>query len=287
MYSRKAVYFYYKSFASVLFLMLFPVTIVLVGGSMGMATLSIYPMLGGIVIALLIASPGLPRLLAINANRDMKQDKIRKALGKTGRACRLPFVPVSVLIFDAYINVVNGKTGEAKDRLESIGDKEMSFPEKSKYQAVRALIEWIETRDAEKGIRLLGELNRNGADESVYYVVGKLMNLCREPSEARKYNADAMEMHPGNRDIMENLVVSYCRTGQDKEAKLLFRNLYYDLKATTDSFYYMSEIKLRDGKKQDALEFLEAALDIEQKATNIVTVDMMDKRMDELRGTGI
>lgn len=287
MYSRKAVYFNYKSFTSVLFLMLFPVTLVLVGGSMGMATLSIYPMLGGIVIALLIASPGLPRLLAINANVDLKQDKIEKALRNSQRACRLPFTPVSVCIFDSYANVLNGRLMEAKDRLESIKDEDMSFPEKSKYRSVKALAEWLETKNAEKGIELLGEFDRNGADESVYYVIGKLMNICKEPSEARKYNAKAMEMHPGNRDIMENLVISYCRTGQEKEAKLLFRNLYYDLKATSDSFCYMAELKINDGKKQDAVEFLEAALEIEEKATNIVSGEMIEGKIREIKEAGI
>jgi predicted Zn-dependent protease len=287
MYSKKAVYFNYKSFAAVLFLLLFPATLIFAGGSLGVATLSLYPILGGIVLAVIVAFPGLPRLLAINANADLKQDKISKALQRVKIACRLPFAPVSVHIFAAYIYLLNGLFYEAGSKLEEIKDKDMSFPEKSKYIAIKSLHVWLTTESPEAGIEALGELNRKGANESIYYAAGRMMNICREPAEARKFNEQAMELNPGNRDIMENLVISYCRTGQDGDAKLLFRNLYYDLKATSDSFYFMAELKIKDGKNDDALDFLSAALAIEDIATNIVKREKIEARLNELRGAAL
>ncbi|MBN1623805.1 MAG: hypothetical protein JXN10_03885 [Clostridia bacterium] len=284
MYSKKAIYFNYKSFAAVLFLLLFPATLILSGGSMSVATLSLYPILGGIVLAAIIAFPGLPRLLAINANADLKQDKISKALKRVKVACRLPFAPVSVHIFTAYIYLLNGLLYEAGLKLDEIKDKDMSFPEKSKYIAIKALLVWLTTENPEAGIEALGELNRKGANESIYFVAGRMMNICREPAEARKFNEQAMELNPGNRDIMENLVISYCRTGQDGDAKLLFRNLYNDLKATSDSFYYMAELKIKEGKNTDALDFLSAALAIEEKTTNIVKREKIETKLNSARG---
>ncbi len=287
MYSKKAIYFNYKSFAAILFLLLFPATLIFSGGSMSVATLSIYPVLGAVLLAAIIAFPGLPRLLAINANADLKTDNISKALKKTRFACRLPFVPVSVHIFTAYIYLVNGLLPETKEKLEEIKDMEKSFPEESKYIAVQALFTWLAAGNPEAGLEQLGELNRKGANESIYYAAGKMMNICKEPAEARKYNEQAMEFNPGNRDIMENLIISYCRTGQDHDAKLLFRNLYYDMKATSDSLYYMAELKIRDGKKPDAAEYLVAALEIEDISTNIIKRSMIETKLNELRGNSI
>ena len=287
MYSKKAVYFNYKSFAAVLFLLLFPATLIFSGGSLTVATLSIYPVLGSVVLAALVAFPGLPRLLAINANADLKLDKISKALKKVKLACRLPFVPVSVHIFTAYIYLLNGMYQESAKKLDEIKDREMSFPEKSKYTAVSALLAWLTTDNPESGLGVLGEMVRKGADESVYYAAGRMMNICREPAEARKFNEQAMELNPGNRDIMENLVVSYCRTGQDSNAKMLFRNLYYDRKATSDSFYYMSELKLKDGKNDEAIDFLNAALEIEDISTNIVKRSDIEETINKIRGSSL
>ena len=287
MYSKKAVYFNYKSFASVLFLLLFPATLILSGGSLTVATLSIYPVLGSIVLAALVASPGLPRLLAINANADIKLDEINKALKKVKTACRLPFAPVSVHIFAAYVFLLNGMYPETAKKLDEIKDSEMSFPEKSKYTAVSALLAWLTSENPESGLDVLGEMVRKGADESVYYAAGRMMNICREPAEARKFNEQAMELNPGNRDIMENLVVSYCRTGQDSNAKMLFRNLYYDSKATSDSFYFMSELKLKDGKNDEAVDFLNAALGIKDISTNIVKRDRIEEMINKIRGSSL
>jgi len=287
MYSKKAVYFNYKSFAASFFLLLFPAALVMLGGSMAIATLSLYPILGGVVIAVIIAFPGLPRLLAINANADLKLDKFKDALKKIKTAGRLPFAPVSVHIFAAYVLILNGMLDEAKEKIDEIRLMEMSLPEKSKYSATFALLDWLRSGSAEKGLEKLAEINRRGADEAVYYVAGKLMNICREPAEARKYNEEAMEMHPGNRGIMENLVISYCRTGQDKDAKLLFRNLYYDLKATSDSFYYMAGIKIKENKKSDAVDFMKAALETEEASTCIISRSEMEKRLKEAQETSI
>ena len=151
MYNKKAVYFNYKSFAAVLFLLLFPVTIVLLSGTISVASLSIYPMLGGIVLGGIIAFPGFPRLFAINANVDLKQDNISKALKKVKIAGRLFFVPVGVHIFTAYVYLLNGKFSEAKMKLDEIKDMDMSFPEKSKYIATEALLAWLTTENPEDG----------------------------------------------------------------------------------------------------------------------------------------
>ena len=287
MYSKKAVYFIYRSFASVLFLLIFPVTLILSGGSMSAGMLSLYPMLISILIAALIASPGLPRLLAINANADIKQDKIKDALKKTRLACRLPFVPVSVHIFAAYVFLLNGMLEEARNKLDETREMDMTLPEKNKRTAILSLLEWLSSGDPQKGIEALGDINRKGLDEAIYYAAGRMMNICKEPAEARKFNEQAMEFNPGNRDIMENLVVSYCRTGQDSNAKQLFRNLYYDKKATSDSFYHMALLKIKDGKKDEAVDFLNAALKIEEIATNIVKRSEIEYKLSDLRGSMI
>ncbi|HPQ47552.1 MAG TPA: hypothetical protein PLP30_09300, partial [Clostridia bacterium] len=70
-------------------------------------------------------------------------------------------------------------------------------------------------------------------------------------------------------------------------AKQLFRNLYYDKKATSDSFYHMALLKIKDGKKDEAVDFLNAALKIEEIATNIVKRSEIEDKLSDLRGSMI
>ncbi|MBN2557966.1 MAG: hypothetical protein JXB33_04330 [Clostridia bacterium] len=282
MYGKKAIYFNYKSYGAFIALILAPALLILLGGSLSVAFLSLYPLIAAILIALAMASPGIPRLMAINANIKLREGKYKKALKKARRASHMPLAPLSIHIFTAFTMVLTGDFPGAKEKLELIKSREASFSEKSKIESIKALIEWKETGSPEKALTLLGDLIRKGADEAVYYTTGKLLNLCDDPSKARKYNEEAYEMNPGNMDIAQNLVISYCLTGQKIEAKLYFRNLYYEQGANVDSLYYMAKIKQDDGKSGEAADFIRKAMDMESSALNIINHDELAAFLNEL-----
>ena len=283
MYSKKAIYFNYKSFGGFIAFILVPALLVLSGGSIAYMFLAWQPIFIGVAAAILLASPGFSRLLAINANADLKANKYKKALKKTGRAVKLPFVPINVKTFYSYVLLLNGKTPEARDALNKVVDKEMSYSEKSKWEAINAQILWVESDNPEEGLKYLDDKDRKGADEAIAYTKGKLLNASEDTAAARKYNELSYEMHIANRDILSNLVISYCRTGQTRDAKILFRTLYNDLGATSDSLYFMATIKESETKYKDAVEFIKAALEIETSATDIVSRNQLEKYLEELK----
>ncbi|MFO7611470.1 MAG: hypothetical protein R6W99_03145 [Clostridia bacterium] len=282
MYGKKAIYFNYKSYGAFVALILAPALLILLGGSLSVAFLSLYPLMAAIVIAIAIASPGIPRLMAINANIRLREGKYKKALKKAGMASRMPLAPLSVHIFTAYLMAATGDYSGAREKLESMGSHETSFSEKSKMESIKALIAWKESGSPEKGLMMLEDRIRKGADESVYYAAGKLLNLCNDPSKARKYNEEAYEMNPGNMDITQNLVISYCLTGQKIDAKLYFRNLYYEHGANVDSLYYMAKIKQADGKSGEAADFIKTAMEMERSALNLVSQEELTAFLNEL-----
>ncbi len=274
MYGKKAIYFNYKSYGAFVALLFIPALLVLAGLSMAaFLFLAWQPALIGIAAGLILAFPGYPRLLAINANSDQKANKYKRALKKTIKAVKLPFAPLSVKTFNAYMLLLNDRIQEAKEALNAVKDKEMSYSEKAKWEAVFAMVIWIESKDALEGLKYLEHEGRNDADEAFAYVRGKLLNSMDDKSAARKHNEWAYEMYGGNRDILSNLVISYCRTGQTREAKILFRTLYNDLGATSDSLYFMAKVKKSESKYKDAVEFVEAALEIENSTTDLASKD--------------
>jgi len=281
-YGKKAIYFNYKSFGGFIAFILVPALLVLSGGSMAYMFLAWQPIFIGISAAILLSSPGFPRLLAINANADLKENKYKKALKKTGRAVKLPFAPLNVKTFHAYVLLLNGKIPEAKDALTKVKDKEMSYSEKSKWEAINAQLLWVESDNPDEGLKYLEDKDRKGADEAIAYTKGKLLNASDATAAARKYNESSYEMHNANRDILSNLVISYCRTGQTRDAKILFRTLYNDLGCTSDSLYFMANIKETENKYKDAVEFIKAALEIETSATDIANRSQLEKYLEEL-----
>lgn len=283
MYSKKAIYFNYKTYGGFIAFVLIPFLITALGLSLGTFMFTAWqPMLIGIGLGILIALPSYPRLMAINANIDLKANKFKKALRRTKRAVRMPFTPLGVRIFHAYILLLNGELKKTQELLKDIEDKKMSYSERAKWEAVTALSIWKDTDSPEQALEYLDESDRAGADEAITYVKGKLLNILDDKAASRNYNEKAYEMHNANRDILSNLVISYCRTTQDRDAKILFRTLYSDLKATPDSLYYMAQIKIRDGKKEDAAEFIQAAIDIEESALDIVSHAQMETFLEQM-----
>lgn len=283
MYGKKAVYFNYKNYGSFVLFMFVPALIVLAGLSMAASYfLAWQPALIGIALGVMLAFPGYPRLLAINANRELKSNKYKKALKKTGRAVKMPFAPVSVWIFHAYLLLLNNKTSISGEILKKVKDKKMSYSEKAKWEAVQALLTWVESGDAVLGMKYIDEKAGEYSDEAISYAKGKLLNSMDDKAAARNHNESAYEMYGGNRDILSNLVISYCRTGQTRDAKLLFRTLYNDLGATVDSLYFMAKVKETESKYKDGAEFIEAALEIESASTDLASKDTLIEYRDKL-----
>lgn len=283
MYGKKAIYFNYKSYGSFIGLIFIPALLVLLGGSLAYMFLSIYPILFGVGLGLLLAFPGLPRLMAINANASLKLDRYKKSLRIIRIAVKLPFAPVSVNIFHAYVEMINGNVNDAVSILDAIENDSLSYSEKAKWDATKALILWKENENPDYGLKYLEDKDRRGADEAILYVKGKLMNIKAETSDARKYNEKAFEINQANRDILSNTVISYCRTGQDRDAKIMFRTLYHDIKATSDALYYMAKIKEKENKKVDARDFITKALEIETSELNIISYNELENYLIELK----
>jgi len=282
MYGKKAIYFNYKSYGAFISLILVPALLILLGGSIAYMFLSLYPILFGVGLGIIIAFPGLPRIKAINANADIKLNKYKKALRKTSAAARLPFAPDSVKVFHAYLLTLNNNIKESDEKLDNLISKNLSYSEKAKWDAVKALNIWLKYNNPAEGIKYLEDKDRKGADEAILYVKGKLLNLLDDKSGARKYNEAAFELNQSNRDILSNLTISYCRTSQDRDAKIMFRTLYNDMETTKDALYFMAELKEKEEKFKDAVDFLKNALEIEEAATDIIKKDQIASLIERI-----
>ena len=281
MYGKKAIYFNYKTYGGFIAFVLIPFLLVMFGLSLGAFTfLAWQPMFIGIGLGLLLAMPGYPRLSAINANINLKANKYTKALKKTTRAMIMPFTPVGVKIFHAYVLLINGELQKAKDLLKKIKNDRMVYSEKAKWEAVYTFTLWLDSGNTDQALQHIEKTDM--ADEAIAYAKGKLLNALEDKAAARNYNDKAYGKYNANRDILSNLIIAYTRTTQDRDAKILFRTLYQDLNATSDSLYYMAQVKLRDGKKTDAAEFMQAAFDIEESALDIVSHDEIKGHLERL-----
>ncbi len=79
------------------------------------------------------------------------------------------------------------------------------------------------------------------------------------------------------------MVVSYCRTGQDRDAKIMFRTLYHDIKAASDVRYIMEKIEEKDNRKDDTREFITKVSEIETSSIDLINCDELYKCLVELK----
>jgi len=268
MYEEKN-YFYYKKFSELLFLLILPFMFFAIGVYMIIYTP--YPLIFGSIYGLCAIIIGFSRFLSGMAMKKYQQFNISKALQIMRLAVRWVFVLPNTKLFYAFLLILKKEYKEAEEVINKLKDKDLVYADEAKLNANLVLLKWKADGDLDGAYELIKKKVRKGCDESIHYVVTRIYLEKQMYRETRTYIEKILSSYSKNKGLLQNIVIGYFHTTQYQEAKLHFRNLYYDLNgANKDVLYYMGKLKMIENKEKDGNEFFNKALEFEDTSIDLV-----------------
>lgn len=137
--------------------------------------------------------------------------------------------------------------------------------------------------ELEKGLDILERQHQKQPSGLVYQTLGYLYVEGGDFEKALAYNKEAYEYDDDDSIIVDNLAQTYYRLGNNKKTAKKYFDKAHELKATQiDTLYFLAQYDIEAGKKEDAREKLETALEGRFSPLNYATKEMVQNAISNL-----
>ena len=170
-----------------------------------------------------------------------------------------------------------GEFKQAETVLNSIIiDRKIPQKDKINAKTYRAMAYHKQGR-TDEAIEAMEELFETSKNTVVYAMLGYLKQLSGDAElefckEAYEYNSD-------DRDICDNMLVAYIRTGDFENADKISEELREKYPQFVEGFYHSALLELKKGNRQKAKEFLEKTSECRRSMLTTVS----EEEIEELR----
>lgn len=156
-----------------------------------------------------------------------------------------------------------------------------SIPQKDKINAktYRAMAYHKEGR-TEEAIEEMQELYETAKTTAVYGLLGYLKQL--DGAAALDFCLEAYDYNSDDRDICDNLLVAYIRTGDFDKADEIAENLREGYPYFAEAFYHSALLELEKGNREKALEFLDKTAECKRSKLTTVSEEEIEKLRREI-----
>ena len=124
------------------------------------------------------------------------------------------------------------------------------------------------------------ELFKTAKSTVVYGMLGYLKQLSGEA--ALDFCKEAYDYNSGDRDICDNLLVAYIRTGDFSEADKIAADLREKYPHFVEAFYHSAVLELKKGNIQTAKEFLNRTAECRRSMLTTVSEEDIEKLRKEI-----
>ena len=136
-----------------------------------------------------------------------------------------------------------------------------------------------------KAIELLEAAHAKTPCGLVYQALGYLYVEAGEKDKALSYNLEALDYDDEDSIVLDNLGQTYYRLFNDPaKARPYFEKAHEIKENQIDTLYFLSRYDLAEGKKQDALDKLELAVQGRFSPLNYVSREQVTAEIEALRG---
>lgn len=137
----------------------------------------------------------------------------------------------------------------------------------------------------DKAIELLERVHQKSPSGETYGALGYIYIEHGDAEKALKFNQDALEYDDEDPVILDNIGQIYYRLLGDKEKALEYFTKAHELKpGQIDTLWFLSRYDLEAGKKDEAIDKLETALEGRFSPLNHVTKTMVEEEIKRIRG---
>lgn len=181
------------------------------------------------------------------------------------------------------------RTGKFERAMEIIRMTEklpnLSTDQKRNLTINYAICQW-KLGQLDYAIGALRELLKSCKLSNIYGSLGYMLiergDKTGDYSEARDFNAEALDYDDEDAVVLDNVGQYYQRTGDFPKARTYFEKALAIRPAQVDSMYYLARIKQAEGDIQGAMELIKKARLIHFSALATVTVELLDEYLAEL-----
>ncbi len=181
------------------------------------------------------------------------------------------------------------RTGKFERAMELVRMTEklprLSVDQKRRLTVNYAICQW-KLGELDHAIGAMRELMKNYKNSTVYGSLGYMLiekgDQTGDYSEARKFNAEAMEYDDEDAVVLDNVGQYYQRTGDNAKAREYFEKALEIRPVQVDSMYYLARIKQADGDIAGAKDLIDKALSIHFSALATVTPELLKQYRVEL-----
>ena len=181
------------------------------------------------------------------------------------------------------------RTGKFERAMELVRMTEklpnLSVDQKRRLTVNYSICQW-KLGELDHAIGAMKELMKNYKNSTVYGSLGYMLiekgDQTGDYSEARKFNAEALDYDDEDAVVLDNVGQYYARTGDNAKAREYFEKALEIRPVQVDSMYYLARIKQADGDIAGAKELIDKALSIHFSALATVTPELLKKYRAEL-----
>lgn len=197
-----------------------------------------------------------------------------EALYKSGFYRAIYLIPYSVLLLRKGGEENFIKVKEVLKKAEKASDINA---EKRQQLVMNFAVAQYKLGELDKGLRLLEASHQKMPNGYTYETLGFLYVESGDAEKALAYNLEALEYDDEDPIVLDNLGQTYYRLLNDKEKALEYFNKAHELKDNQiDTLYFLALYDLEDGKKAEAKEKLETALEGRFSPLNYATPEKIN-----------
>lgn len=209
-----------------------------------------------------------------------------KALELYKKAYNMKNTTTNIKLRYAYIALYCGNLDLCKEILYSIDYSKLKDSKlKTSYKQTEGLYLW-KSNDLKKAIEIYKNLHIECEHTIIYEALGYLLILDKNYDEALEYNLKAYDYDNTN-VIVDNLAESYYYLGNIDKAKELYLNLFSKeqekLPTFPEPYYYYGLILKSEGNFEDALNYLNKALEKKESFLSDLNKDIILQEIENLK----
>lgn len=189
-------------------------------------------------------------------------------------------------LFYAYLLLRDGKISEAKLKIDEIlqnSKSKLTNAGKNNAQLNLAIIEW-KSGNIKDAIAMGEEIYNSGFKTTALYgTLGYWYILDKNYQKALEFNKEAYEYNSSDLVIADNLAQNYYFLEENEKSYQMYEQILEKNPPFVEPYYNFALVLIKKGETKRATEFLQKALDFDEKFLSDITHNEINELLNKIR----
>jgi tetratricopeptide (TPR) repeat protein len=235
-----------------------------------------------LIYAAILAYTGRATLFRLIGGTQYSKGNLEQALAWFEKSCNTKKAKPGAIISYGYILLKTGHPDKAEQVLLDLLKKKPGKDNEFQIKSNLSLVYWKKGR-LDEAVALLEEVIAEYKTTTIYGSLGYLLIMQGDLDKALKFNLEAYDYNSTNAIILDNLAQNYFLKGMFDESQETYGKLLAQNPSFPEAYYNYALLLVELGQKDKALEMLEKALNSKFSYLSDLTVEKVNKKLEEVR----